>query len=138
MGGSDIKPNEFTLSMSLKASGILGIPENGMQIHEVCAKSNFEWVPVVGNSLIDMYNKCRIREANPCCLDQTRISLLGSISALVDLYVKCRHIAEARTVFNRTEQKNVTSWSTLILGYTQENNLPEAMNLFHTVKKEQT
>ncbi|KAJ1417851.1 Tetratricopeptide-like helical domain superfamily [Sesbania bispinosa] len=163
MGGSDVKPNEFTLSTSLKASGILGIPENGMQIHGVCAKSNFEWVPVMGNSLIDMYNKCgRVKEAARVFntmpvrnLDQGSKSI-GSgkqihaalirqgfpylaqsvvAGALVDLYVKCRHIAEARTVFNRIEQKNVTSWSTLILGYAQEDNLPEAMNLFHQARE---
>ncbi|CAJ1973843.1 unnamed protein product [Sphenostylis stenocarpa] len=64
MGRSDIRPNEFTLSTSLKASGILGIAQNGMQIHCVCAKSNFDWVPVVGNSMMDMYFKCgMVREA---------------------------------------------------------------------------
>lgn len=61
---SAVKPNEFTLSTNLKASGILGIAEIGMQIHGVCAKSGFECVPVVGNSIIDMYSKCdRISEA---------------------------------------------------------------------------
>lgn len=64
MGRSAIRPNEFTLSTCLKASGVLGIPENGMQIHGVCAKFDFERVPVVGNSLIDMYSKCgRVSEA---------------------------------------------------------------------------
>ncbi|KAL4603350.1 hypothetical protein ACB092_10G118000 [Castanea dentata] len=59
MGSSEIKPNEFTLSTNLKASGILGIIKNGMQIHGVCAKTGFEWVPAVANSIIDMYSKCR-------------------------------------------------------------------------------
>lgn len=64
MGSSCIKPNEFTFSINLKASGILGILGNGMQIHNVCAKTGFEWVLVVANSLIDMYSKCgRISEA---------------------------------------------------------------------------
>lgn len=64
MGSSEIKPNEFTLSTNLKASGILGIIKNGMQIHGVCAKTGFEWVPAVANSIIDMYSKCgRISEA---------------------------------------------------------------------------
>ncbi|KAJ7966005.1 Pentatricopeptide repeat-containing protein [Quillaja saponaria] len=64
MGYAEVEPNEFTLSTNLKASGILGIAENGMQIHGVCAKSSFEWMPVVGNSIIDMYSKCgRISDA---------------------------------------------------------------------------
>ncbi|EXC32783.1 hypothetical protein L484_019897 [Morus notabilis] len=64
MGASDSKPNEFTFSTSLKASGALGIVEYGMQIHGLCAKSGFETVIVVGNSIVDMYAKCgRIAEA---------------------------------------------------------------------------
>ncbi|KAK7283015.1 hypothetical protein RIF29_12210 [Crotalaria pallida] len=58
MGRSAVMPNEFTLSTSLKASGILGILENGMQIHGVCVKTNFERILVVGNSIVDMYSKC--------------------------------------------------------------------------------
>ncbi|KAF3456706.1 hypothetical protein FNV43_RR01360 [Rhamnella rubrinervis] len=58
------KPNEFTLSTNLKACGILGIPEIGMQIHGICAKSGFECINVVSNSLMDMYAKCgRISDA---------------------------------------------------------------------------
>ncbi|XP_015886774.3 putative pentatricopeptide repeat-containing protein At3g15130 [Ziziphus jujuba] len=64
MRTSGSEPNEFTLSTNLKASGILGIPEIGMQIHGICAKSGFEGTNVVGNSVMDMYTKCgRISEA---------------------------------------------------------------------------
>ncbi|KAL5558786.1 hypothetical protein UlMin_034997 [Ulmus minor] len=64
MRASGVEPNEFTFSTNLKASGILGIAENGMQIHGLCVISGFEWVVVVANSIIDMYAKCgRITEA---------------------------------------------------------------------------
>ncbi|KAJ4708008.1 Pentatricopeptide repeat-containing protein [Melia azedarach] len=64
MGSSNAKPNEFTFSTNIKASGVLSSAENGMQIHGMCVKSGFEWNPVVGNSIIDMYSKCgRITEA---------------------------------------------------------------------------
>lgn len=57
-------PNEFTLSTNLKACGILGSPAIGMQIHGICAKSGFECINVVNNSLMDMYAKCgRISDA---------------------------------------------------------------------------
>ncbi|KAL4560476.1 hypothetical protein LXL04_032628 [Taraxacum kok-saghyz] len=59
MGGSSIvKPNEFTFSTNFKACGFIRVPENGMQIHGWCCKTGFEWFPVVGNSMIDMYSKC--------------------------------------------------------------------------------
>ncbi|XAR70900.1 hypothetical protein NMG60_11027938 [Bertholletia excelsa] len=58
MGYSNIKANEFTFSTNIKACGFLGIPKNGMQIHALCVKTGFEWSPVVGNSIIDMYARC--------------------------------------------------------------------------------
>ncbi|KAM1134221.1 hypothetical protein ACFX19_044075 [Malus domestica] len=58
MGFSGIKPNEFTFLINLKESGFVGIAENGMQIHNICIKSGFEWVTVVSNSILDMYAKC--------------------------------------------------------------------------------
>ncbi|XP_062024528.1 putative pentatricopeptide repeat-containing protein At3g15130 [Rosa rugosa] len=65
MGFSGVKPNEYTLSTNLKASGILGIADNGMQIHSMCAKSGYEWAAVVSNAILDMYAKCgRVSEAS--------------------------------------------------------------------------
>ncbi|PSS17803.1 Pentatricopeptide repeat-containing protein [Actinidia chinensis var. chinensis] len=64
MGCSEVKPNEFTFSTNFKACGFLGIPENGMQIHGMCVRTGFEWIPVVGNSTMDMYLRCgRLKEA---------------------------------------------------------------------------
>lgn len=64
MGYSDIKPNEFTFSTNFKACSFLNIPANGMQIHGLCARTGFEWFPVVANSIMDMYSRCgRITEA---------------------------------------------------------------------------
>nr|XP_043637114.1 putative pentatricopeptide repeat-containing protein At3g15130 [Erigeron canadensis]XP_043637115.1 putative pentatricopeptide repeat-containing protein At3g15130 [Erigeron canadensis]XP_043637116.1 putative pentatricopeptide repeat-containing protein At3g15130 [Erigeron canadensis]XP_043637117.1 putative pentatricopeptide repeat-containing protein At3g15130 [Erigeron canadensis] len=58
MGGSLVKPNEFTFSTSFKACGFVGVAENGMQIHGWCCKTGFEGFSVVGNSMIYMYSKC--------------------------------------------------------------------------------
>ncbi|KDP34228.1 hypothetical protein JCGZ_07799 [Jatropha curcas] len=65
MGLSDVKPNEFTFSMNLKACGLLNLADIGMQIHDICLKTGFDMVIVVGNSIVDMYSKCgRINEAS--------------------------------------------------------------------------
>ncbi|KAK2983090.1 hypothetical protein RJ640_022576 [Escallonia rubra] len=64
MGFSNVAPNEFTFSTNFKACSFLGVLTNGMQIHGLCSKMGFEWFPVVGNSIIDMYSRCsRISEA---------------------------------------------------------------------------
>ncbi|CAO2827165.1 unnamed protein product [Amaranthus hypochondriacus] len=64
MSLSDVKPNEYTFSACFKACGILGIPEKGMQVHGFCIRAGYQWFPIVGNSIVDMYAKCgRIRDA---------------------------------------------------------------------------
>ncbi|QDP16937.1 hypothetical protein Tsubulata_013519 [Turnera subulata] len=64
MGFSAVKPNDFTFSTSLKACGLLNVPDTGMQIHGICVKTGFDLVNVVANSIMDMYGKCgRIKEA---------------------------------------------------------------------------
>ncbi|KAK4487710.1 hypothetical protein RD792_005628 [Penstemon davidsonii] len=59
MGYSDVRPNEYTLSTNIKACGMSCALETGKQIHLVSCKSGHEWYPVVGNSIMDMYLKCR-------------------------------------------------------------------------------
>lgn len=76
MGGSGVKPNEFTFSTNIKASGMLCGVENGMQIQSLCVKTGFESNPVVGNSIIDMYSKCgRVDDAERmfCTLDAVNV-----------------------------------------------------------------
>ncbi|CAI9093463.1 OLC1v1028965C1 [Oldenlandia corymbosa var. corymbosa] len=61
---SGVRPNEYTYSTNLKASGVLAAAFEGMQIHSLCCKWGYEWYPVVGNSVIDMYFKCgRVSDA---------------------------------------------------------------------------
>ncbi|KAE9609169.1 hypothetical protein Lal_00020260 [Lupinus albus] len=105
MGHSAVKPNEFTLSTSLKSSGILGILESGMQIHGVCAKSNFERVLVVGNSIIDMYSKCgRISEAARM-FNAMPVRNLISWNSMIAAYSHERNGEEALTLFRQMQEK---------------------------------
>ncbi|CAL0319215.1 unnamed protein product [Lupinus luteus] len=105
MGRSAVKPNEFTLSTSLKSSGILGIIENGMQIHGVCAKSNFERVLVVGNSIIDMYSKCdRVSEAARM-FNAMPVRNLISWNSMIAAYSHERNGEEALTLFRQMQEK---------------------------------
>ncbi|XP_057434651.1 putative pentatricopeptide repeat-containing protein At3g15130 [Lotus japonicus] len=105
MGCSPVKPNEFTLSTSLKASGILGVLENGMQIHGVCAKSNFDSVPVVGNSLIDMYSKCgKVNEAARV-FNTMPVRNLVSWNAMIAGYTHETNGKEALNLFQKMQEE---------------------------------
>lgn len=58
MVSSGTRPNEFTLSTALKASGMISALKDGMEIHGACIKEGWSSVCVVANCLIDMYAKC--------------------------------------------------------------------------------
>ncbi|KAI9097572.1 hypothetical protein K1719_025343 [Acacia pycnantha] len=105
MGHSAVKPNEFTLSTNLKAAGIVGIAENGTQIHGVCAKSGFEWLTVVANSIIDMYSKCdRISEAARM-FNIMPVKNLISWNAMIAGYTLKRHGEEALNLFRKMQER---------------------------------
>ncbi|MED6196068.1 hypothetical protein PIB30_043842 [Stylosanthes scabra] len=105
MGISNVKPNEYTLSTALKASTVLGVPQNGMQIHGVCAKSNFDSAPVVGNSIIDMYSKCgRVGEAARM-FDAMPVRNLVSWNAMIAGYAHERNGEEALNLFREMQEK---------------------------------
>ncbi|MED6107450.1 hypothetical protein PIB30_014063 [Stylosanthes scabra] len=105
MGLSNVKPNEFTLSTARKASIVLGVPQNGMQIHCVCAKSSFDSAPVVGNSIIDMYSKCgRVDEAARM-FDAMPVRNLVSWNAMIAGYTHERNGEEALNLFREMQEK---------------------------------
>ncbi|KAI3414868.1 DYW_deaminase domain-containing protein [Psidium guajava] len=78
MRRSGVEPNEFTLSTSVKACGVAGILDHGMQIHGLSSKTGFDSVCVVGNCIIDMYAKCgRIDEAARMCNTMPSMNLIS-------------------------------------------------------------
>ncbi|PIA30603.1 hypothetical protein AQUCO_05500133v1, partial [Aquilegia coerulea] len=59
-----LKPNQFTLSSLLKASGAVPSDKLGRQFHGFCIKYGYAWNVYVGSSLLDMYARCgQMKEA---------------------------------------------------------------------------
>ncbi|KAF5182663.1 Pentatricopeptide repeat-containing protein [Thalictrum thalictroides] len=130
MGYSGIKPNEFTFSTILKAFTIVGVPENGTQVHLICAKTGFESMPVVGNSLIDKYSKFgKVLEAI-CLFDRMPFKNLISWNVMIAVCV-----SEAQQIFNLIVRKNVICWTAIIVGCRQEGHIHDAMDLFKQLRK---
>ncbi|XP_057957382.1 putative pentatricopeptide repeat-containing protein At3g15130 [Malania oleifera] len=105
MGHFSTKPNEYTYSTNFKACGILGIPENGMQIHVMSVKTGFEWAPVVSNSILDMYSKCgRIWEANQMFNIMPARSLV-SWNAMIAAYTHKGKSKESLVLFQKLQEQ---------------------------------
>ncbi|KAF8409335.1 hypothetical protein HHK36_005410 [Tetracentron sinense] len=105
IGSSEVRPNEFTFSTNLKACGFLGIPENGMQLHVLCLKTGFEDIPVVGNSIIDMYSKCRRIEEAAQMFDIMPYRNLISWNAIIAAYTHEGHGSKSLLLFQRMQEQ---------------------------------
>ncbi|CAJ1969717.1 unnamed protein product [Sphenostylis stenocarpa] len=70
LGGSKLRPNEFTLSSVLSACARLGAFQHGKWLHAYIDKSGMKISAVLWTSLIDMYAKCGSIERAKCIFDK--------------------------------------------------------------------
>lgn len=104
MCSSDVRPNEFTLSTALKACSFVGEVENGVQIHGLCAKSGYEWYPVVGNTLLYMHSRNGLIKEARKILDVMPVKSLISWNAMIGGYVTGGRRREALILFQEMQK----------------------------------
>ncbi|KAJ0968249.1 hypothetical protein J5N97_025166 [Dioscorea zingiberensis] len=107
MRASGVGPNEYTLSTSLKACGLVGTAGNGagVQIHGVSVKTGFELHDVVGNSIIFMYSRCGM-------------------------------IDEGKRMFDRMTVKSLVSWNAMIAGFAYGFDGKKCLRLFQQMQEQ--
>ncbi|KAK0572247.1 hypothetical protein LWI29_028500 [Acer saccharum] len=104
MGSSSVKPNEFTFSTNIKASGVLSCIETGTQIQGMCVKTGLERNPVVGNSVVDMYSKCgRIDEAERMFSTMHLINLI-TWNAMISGYTQAGYSEKGLLLFRKMQE----------------------------------
>ncbi|KAK4853091.1 hypothetical protein QYF36_003655 [Acer negundo] len=92
MGSSSVKPNEFTFSTNIKASGVLSCIETGTQIQ---------------GALVDFYVKCGCLLEARRVFDQIEQKNVICWSALILGYAQEENLAEAMDVFNKLRESGV-------------------------------
>ncbi|PON78250.1 DYW domain containing protein [Trema orientale] len=101
-----LKPNQFTLSSLLKASGNAPIDDKqGRQLHAYCFKCGYDTNVYVGSSLLDMY-------------------------------ARCGRMVEAQSIFEGLVSKNEVSWNALIAGHARKGEGEHAVRLFCEMQRE--
>ncbi|ESR63218.1 hypothetical protein CICLE_v100176691mg, partial [Citrus x clementina] len=101
-----LKPNQFTLSSVLKASGAGATDDKfGRQVHAFCLKYGYDWNVYVGSSLLDMYAR----------FDQ---------------------MDDAWFLFTALESKNEVSWNALIAGHARKSEGEKALRTFSEMLRE--
>ncbi|KAI5084852.1 hypothetical protein GOP47_0001021 [Adiantum capillus-veneris] len=101
-----IPPDAVTYACILKACGILGMIEKGLEIHDKITRQG-----LLQNNLV-----------------------LGA--ALVDMYVKCGALSKAQLVLEELPSRTVVQWSALIAGYAQEGQGKQVLTCFERMQNE--
>ncbi|KAJ0968227.1 hypothetical protein J5N97_025144 [Dioscorea zingiberensis] len=119
MRASRVGPNEYTLSTSLKACGLVGTAGNGagVQIHGVSVKTGFELHDVVG-VFADFALVEQGRQIHCYTIKSPSWEDVSRANSLIDLYHKCGLHDEAEVSFReKCSERNVVSWTAMISGY---------------------
>lgn len=131
----DIRPLNCTFANALVACSILSKLKEGMQIHAVVIKNDFEGDEVVLHSLIGMYVKCGKLEDGHRIFYQPGKRDLISWTSIVSGYATSGRIREARELFNEMPERSVVSWNAMLSGYTRALQWEEALDFVFLMQK---
>ncbi|OMO50254.1 hypothetical protein COLO4_38157 [Corchorus olitorius] len=131
----DIRPLNFTFSNALVACSSVSALKEGMQIHGVVVKINFEMDRVVSSSLIDMYVKCGRLDSAHKIFDLLDSKDLISWTAIISGYAMRGRTREARELFNMMPERNVISWNAMLAGYTRSNQWEDALDFVFLMRR---
>ncbi|CAK7346873.1 unnamed protein product [Dovyalis caffra] len=128
---SKVRPLSYTFSNALVACSGMRAVKEGMQIHGVAIKINFEEEEVVLSSLSDMYVKCGKIESARRVFDLPGSRDLISWTSMVTAYAMSGRLREARELFDEMPERNVISWNALLAGYTRFLQWEEALEFVY-------
>lgn len=126
-----IGPVSFTFTALLKACSGDGGVSLGMQIHgQVTSLGGFTSDLYVGNTLIDMYVRCRLLDSARKVFDEMPERDAISWTSLIVAYARNGNMEEAGELFDGLPVKDMVAWTTMIMGFSQNAKPKEALEHF--------
>ncbi|XP_059070365.1 pentatricopeptide repeat-containing protein At3g12770-like [Cryptomeria japonica] len=119
MQQSEMKPNPVTIGSVLQACSHMGNFEKGRQIHEYVTQGGLEFNDFVGNSLIDMYAKCKKVEIARQVFDKMPTRMVVSWSAIIAAYAPNGQDKEALELFAQMQLADITPNSVTMVSVLQ-------------------
>ncbi|KAM0868856.1 hypothetical protein ACQ4PT_041034 [Festuca glaucescens] len=102
---SEAAPNEFTLSATLKACGVVGDTGAGVCVHGGCVRMGFEGHGVIANTLVLLYSKGgRVGDARRV-FDGAAFRNLVAWNAMISGYAHAGHGRDALLVFREMQKR---------------------------------
>ncbi|KAJ0972768.1 hypothetical protein J5N97_020727 [Dioscorea zingiberensis] len=126
--------NEFTYPFVLKACGGLVLLDLGKQVHVHVLRSGLVDVPIVLNSVVEVYARCDDLVHAHKVFDEMVERDVVSWNTLISAYVRVGQMKKARTLFDSMPNRTVVSWTALISGYTSIGRCSEAVEAFQQMQ----
>ncbi|CAA2998026.1 pentatricopeptide repeat-containing At1g19720 [Olea europaea subsp. europaea] len=137
---SGVGPNEVTLMSAISACASLKILRKGKEIHLVAMKVGYGEDVLVGNSLVDLYSKCRKLESARQVFDMISEKDVYTWNSLIGGYCQAGYCGKAHDLFMKMQKSdvlpNVITWNVMITGYIQSGDEDQAMHLFQRMEKD--
>lgn len=125
----NVRPLTFTVSNALVACSSFGGFREGIQIHGLIIKINYEEDEVVSCSLIDMYAKCGDLVCARIIFDLLSTKNLIHWTSMVSGYAMSGKTRQARKLFDRMPERSIVSWNAMLAGYAHNSQWDDAMEL---------
>lgn len=134
------EPNGVTLTSAISASASLKDLYKGKELHSIAFKTGFADSVLVGNSLIDIYSKCRELEAAWLVFDSVLEKDVYTWNSMIGGYCQAGYCGNAHDLFMKMQESdvlpNVVTWNAMISGYMQKGAEDQARSLFDIMEKD--
>ncbi|KAL0906049.1 hypothetical protein M5K25_024510 [Dendrobium thyrsiflorum] len=101
MCDSGLRPNEYGLSLALKASRLAGEPAIGKLLHGLAIKAGFEANSFCGTSILDMYCKYGYMKEAQLFFDKAAVKCQAMWNSFIDGYSRYSKAQEAVKLFHQ-------------------------------------
>ncbi|TVU10392.1 hypothetical protein EJB05_43917, partial [Eragrostis curvula] len=126
--------DEFTLVSLLFACSGEGNLELGRLVHGHMLVSGSRVDLILGNALVDMYNKCGDLWMARRCFDMMPLKNVVSWTSMLCAQAKHGSVDAAREWFDRMPERNIVSWNAMICCYVQVRRCHEALDLYNRMQ----
>eukprot|EP01018_Ginkgo_biloba_P002434 Gb_04611 [translate_table: standard] len=128
-----IQPNQFTFASVLPACGNLVDLKKGMEIHEDIIRSGYQLDVFVGNTLVDMYAKCRSIDIARDVFDKMHGRDVVSWTTMIAGYAQNGHGEESLKLFQQMQlagvKPNLKTFASVLSACADLGNLGPGMEL---------
>ncbi|KAK2983116.1 hypothetical protein RJ640_022588 [Escallonia rubra] len=130
----NVRPDEVALLTVISACAHMEYIILGRSIHGLVVKYGMIIDGFLGNSLIDLYSKCKLLDLANKVLEQLPGKNVVSWNSMLDGYCRSGEIEKARIFFEKMPEKDEVSWNTMMNCYTKFHLFEELFDLFREMQ----